>query len=225
MRLSIGFSLSFVRQAMAWDANLLDLFCELVAEGRPWVMGWRESTHLYTYSDEAPYPVDIVDVTKSRSSRRSRQKESGENEREAPPYLLPRHWQLSDDVGYRFSNRNWDNYPLYADTYASWIANTSGDFVLLGWDFETFGEHHRQDTGIFEFMHALPSELAQHGVDRSWVAIVAVRRDPIRCHAGHHLSDRKNARAAAMIPIPASARPEAIADGSSSAPVPASTSR
>ena len=39
-----------------------------------------------------------------------------------------------------------------------------GDFVFLGWDFETFGEHHRVDSGIFDFMRALPEELARRGV-------------------------------------------------------------
>jgi alpha-amylase len=82
-----------------------------------------------------------------------------------PPYLLARHFELSDDVGYRFSNRNWDSYPLYAHTYADWIAHTRGDMLLLGWDFETFGEHHRQDSGIFDFMHALPDELESRGVN------------------------------------------------------------
>jgi len=71
---------------------------------------------------------------------------------------------LSDDIGYRFSNRNWSRYPLYADTYADWLANTGGDFLFLGWDFETFGEHHRLDSGIFDFMRALPVELARRGV-------------------------------------------------------------
>lgn len=237
LHLSIGFSLTFLRQAAAWDPTLLDLFRELVAEenveiigvepyhsflflldlptfvtrmqwmadeierifgkrptvtdttemcmsatiynaldaagfrgalmdGRPSVLEWRESTHLYCYSDEAPYALPL-EVRKSRAAARGRgvpQKRSADTERESGPYLLTRHQQLSDDVGYRFSNRNWSNYPLFAYTYADWIANTWGDFVLLGWDFETFGEHHRQDSGIFQFMRALPTELARRRV-------------------------------------------------------------
>ncbi len=233
MQLSIGFSLSFLRQAAAWDPVLLDLFRELVAEenvevigvepyhsflflldlpafvtrmqemanemerifgkrpavtdttemcmsatlynaldtagfrgavmdGRPWVMEWRESTHLYRYSDEEPYPCE---VKKSPASTRSQRSQKLSAERESGPYLLTRHLELSDDVGYRFSNQSWSRYPLYADTYADWIKDTWGDFLLLGWDFETFGEHHRQDSGIFEFMRALPGELARRGVN------------------------------------------------------------
>ena len=78
--------------------------------------------------------------------------------------LLARHFDLSDDVGYRFSNQGWDGWPLTAERYAEWIAATPGDFVTLAWDFETFGEHHNVDTGIFEFMDALPDALARQGV-------------------------------------------------------------
>ena len=73
--------------------------------------------------------------------------------------LLCRHHELSDDVGYRFSNRSWAEYPLTAERYAGWLRETWGDLVTLGWDFETFGEHHRADSGIFEFMPALAAEL------------------------------------------------------------------
>jgi alpha-amylase len=73
--------------------------------------------------------------------------------------LFTRHHELSDDVGYRFSNKTWAGYPLRADTYAEHLRRTWGDFVFIGWDFETFGEHHNVDTGIFDFMRALPVQL------------------------------------------------------------------
>lgn len=78
--------------------------------------------------------------------------------------LLARHHALSDDVGYRFSDRSWSGWPLLAETYADWIAWTVGDLVVLGWDFETFGEHHRRETGIFEFMRRLPVETRRRGL-------------------------------------------------------------
>ena len=77
--------------------------------------------------------------------------------------LLTRHYELSDDVGYRFSNRDWKGWPLMADSYAHWLRQSMGDFVFLAWDFETFGEHHRADSGIFPFMRALHSDLTGHG--------------------------------------------------------------
>jgi alpha-amylase len=76
-----------------------------------------------------------------------------------PVAIIPRHWRLSDDVGYRFSNRSWDRYPLYAPDYAEWLKESPGTVTMVGWDFETFGEHHRQDTGIFAFVRQLKKEL------------------------------------------------------------------
>jgi alpha-amylase len=78
--------------------------------------------------------------------------------------LLVRHHDLSDDVGYRFSNRGWSMWPLGPETYAGWLRDCSGDVVTLAWDFETFGEHHRKDSGIFEFVRALHSQIKKRKV-------------------------------------------------------------
>ena len=68
--------------------------------------------------------------------------------------LLMKNYRLSDDVAFRFSNRAWEHYPLHADTYTSWVEDTLGDdgkILNLFMDYETFGEHQWQDTGIFSF--------------------------------------------------------------------------
>ena len=78
--------------------------------------------------------------------------------------LMPRHHELSDDVGYRFSNQAWPMWPLAPETYAGWVRECWGDVVTLGWDFETFGEHHRKDSGIFEFVRALNTQLRKRKV-------------------------------------------------------------
>jgi alpha-amylase len=78
--------------------------------------------------------------------------------------LLPRHRDLSDDVGYRFSNRGWSEFPLTPARYAGWIREAWGDVVTLGWDFETFGEHHHANTGIFTFVPALAAALKSRKV-------------------------------------------------------------
>ncbi len=41
--------------------------------------------------------------------------------------LLLRNYHLSDDIAFRFNNREWDQYPLTADKFASWVAGSSGD--------------------------------------------------------------------------------------------------
>jgi alpha-amylase len=73
--------------------------------------------------------------------------------------LLLRHYRLSDDVGFRFSSREWNEYPLTAEKYAGWLSQLEGDVVNLFLDFETFGEHHAPSTGILDFLAALPSKV------------------------------------------------------------------
>ncbi|MBA2847189.1 alpha-amylase [Methanococcus maripaludis] len=76
--------------------------------------------------------------------------------------VLFRNYNLSDDIGFRFSSRDWKEYPLMADKYASWLSNTPGDCINLYMDYETFGEHQWADTGIFEFLRYLPKELENY---------------------------------------------------------------
>lgn len=74
------------------------------------------------------------------------------------PVLL-RNYRLSDDVGYRFSNKSWDGYPLTADKFAGWLAGNTDPVVLLAMDYEALGEHIWADTGIFDFLAALPDQV------------------------------------------------------------------
>jgi alpha-amylase len=72
--------------------------------------------------------------------------------------ILLRNFKLSDDIGFRFSCREWEEWPLTADKYAQWLSRADGDVVNLFLDYETFGEHQWQETGIFDFLRHLPSE-------------------------------------------------------------------
>ncbi len=74
--------------------------------------------------------------------------------------LLLRNFKLTDDIGFRFSTRGWEEYPLTADKYASWLEKTPGRCINIFCDYETFGEHHWADTGIFDFLRHLPDEVA-----------------------------------------------------------------
>ena len=76
--------------------------------------------------------------------------------------VLMRNYKLSDDVGFRFSSRDWPEFPLTADKYANWMSNSFGDVINLFMDYETFGEHQWTETGIFEFLKHLPSEVFKH---------------------------------------------------------------
>jgi len=78
--------------------------------------------------------------------------------------LLLRHYKLSDDIAFRFSNPNWEEFPLTAEKYATWISshNGNGYVVNIFMDYETFGEHQWPETGIFEFFRNLPKEILKH---------------------------------------------------------------
>jgi alpha-amylase len=78
--------------------------------------------------------------------------------------VLLRNYQLSDDIGFRFSCSDWEEYPLTADKYANWLANSQGDCINIYIDYETFGEHQWKETGIFEFLKALPLEIEKYPV-------------------------------------------------------------
>lgn len=71
--------------------------------------------------------------------------------------LLLKNYRLSDDIAFRFSNRDWKEWPLTVKKYQNWIDMDciNGNLINLFMDFETFGEHQWQDTGIFEFMDNL----------------------------------------------------------------------
>lgn len=73
--------------------------------------------------------------------------------------LLLRNYQLTDDVGFRFSSRDWEEYPLTAEKYAAWLSATPGNCINIFCDYETFGEHHWPETGILEFLRFLPGEI------------------------------------------------------------------
>jgi len=76
--------------------------------------------------------------------------------------VLLRNYSLSDDVGFRFSSKLWPHHPLTADKYARWMSHCEGDLINLFMDYETFGEHHWDDTGIFGFLEHLPGEVFNH---------------------------------------------------------------
>jgi len=73
--------------------------------------------------------------------------------------ILLRNYKLTDDVGFRFSARWWNEWPLTADKYAGWLASTPGQCINIFPDYETFGEHHWPETGIHDFLRHLPSEI------------------------------------------------------------------
>ncbi|HPX63554.1 MAG TPA: alpha-amylase, partial [Candidatus Syntrophosphaera thermopropionivorans] len=80
--------------------------------------------------------------------------------------LLLKYYQLADDIAFRFSDRDWPEYPLTVDKFVNWIDRLTLSekegrnlFLNLFMDYETFGEHQWAETGIFDFMQHFPEEI------------------------------------------------------------------
>lgn len=101
----------------------------ILTEGADHILGWRSPNYMYQPSS----------CTKLK--------------------LLLKNYRLSDDIAFRFSNRGWDQWPLTAEKFAGWahVVNGAGELINLFMDYETFGEHQWAETGIFDFMEALPA--------------------------------------------------------------------
>jgi alpha-amylase len=75
--------------------------------------------------------------------------------------VLLRNFVLSDDIAFRFSNRDWIEWPMTADKYANWVNKLapSSEVLNIFLDYETFGEHNWKESGIFDFLSHMPSAI------------------------------------------------------------------
>ena len=106
----------------------------ILAEGWDKVLGWKSSNFLYK-------PVGTKNIK-----------------------LLLKNYKLSDDIAFRFSEKSWSEWPLTADKFTSWVNALNGNAhtINLFMDYETFGEHQWEDTGIFNFLESFPGEILKH---------------------------------------------------------------
>ncbi len=125
-------------------------FKTMLAEGARHVMGWKSPDYVY---------ANAIDQ-KLR--------------------LLLRNYKLSDDIAFRFSNQGWNEYPLTTDKYVDWLKGENGEVLNLFMDYETFGEHQWAETGIFDFMRALPgAALASGELEFGTVSETATKYQPV----------------------------------------------
>ena len=75
--------------------------------------------------------------------------------------LLLKNFRLSDDIAFRFSAQGWNEWPLTTTKFVDWLneIDKKDEVVNLFMDYETFGEHQWEETGIFDFLKALPGEV------------------------------------------------------------------
>ncbi len=119
-------------------AQIADMgFKAVLTEGARHILGWKSPNYVYT-------PAGAPKMK-----------------------LLFRNSKLTDDIAMRFSDTSWHEYPLTADKYMSWIAESPKEeqIINIALNYETIGENHPRETGIFEFFKALPRFAAEKGVE------------------------------------------------------------
>jgi len=100
----------------------------MITEGAKHVLGWKSPNFVYTNAIKPRLKV------------------------------LLKNFKLSDDIAFRFSNKEWPEYPLTTGKFVKWLnkIDKKDETINLFMDYETFGEHQWADTGIFEFLRAFP---------------------------------------------------------------------
>ena len=83
--------------------------------------------------------------------------------------LLLRDVNLSDDISLRFSNVDWEGYPLFADNYVDRIANFPGEehVVNIFMELSALGVAQPLSSNILDFLKALPECAKQRGISFS----------------------------------------------------------
>ncbi len=112
-------------------------FKGVLTEGAKHILGWKSPNYIYTAATTPKLK------------------------------LLLKNSKLSDDISFRFSDTSWDAYPLTADKYIDWIASTPAEeqIVNLSMSLETFGGLQPSNSGIFQFLEALPRFAAERGIE------------------------------------------------------------
>jgi len=119
----------------------------VITEGAKHILGWKSPNYVYAAASQPKLKI------------------------------LLKNDKLTDDIAFRFSNHEWSEYPLTADRYINWIADTPADeqIVNLFMNLETFGELQRRETGIFQFLEALPRFARERGIE-FWTPTEAVTK-------------------------------------------------
>ena len=111
-------------------------YTKMITEGAKHILGWKSPNYVY------------------RASSQPNMK------------LLLKNSRYSDDLAYRFSSYSWNEYPLTAEKFIGWIANTPPEEEVfnLFMNYEVLGSMQPSHTGIFEFMKALPRFAFESGI-------------------------------------------------------------
>lgn len=126
-------------------------YSKMITEGAKHILGWKSPNYVYQAATQPKLK------------------------------LLLKNSRFSDDIAYRFSNYSWNEYPLTAEKFISWIASTppEEEVVNLFMNYETLGNLQPSYTGIFEFFKALPRFAFENGIGFSTPGEALDSHEPI----------------------------------------------
>lgn len=95
--------------------------------------------------------------------------------------LLLTNDKLAEDISLRFNDYSWQEYPLTADKFVRWITELPEEeqIVNLYLSADTFGSFIPRETGIFDFLRALPRFGEESGVDFTSPSVIARKLKPV----------------------------------------------
>ena len=111
-------------------------FSGVLTEGAKRTLGWKSPNYLYQAAEQPKLK------------------------------LLLRNAKFSDDIATRFSNYDWNEYPLTADKFINWIAATPKEeqVINLFMNYEALGNFQKKSSGIFDFMRVMPRFAAEQNI-------------------------------------------------------------
>ncbi|MDR1592360.1 MAG: glycoside hydrolase family 57 protein [Prevotellaceae bacterium] len=95
--------------------------------------------------------------------------------------LLVRNDKLSDDINYRFSQWQWDQYPLTAEKFVKWVSAAPAEEKVFNicMGYEALGLINSRSSGIFDFFKALPMFALEEGITFALPSECVERHKPI----------------------------------------------
>ena len=126
-------------------------FKGMMVEGAKHILGWKSPHYIYSCTQD------------SRLS------------------LILRDYKLSDDIGLRFNDASWSEYPLMADKWLSWVAALPEGENVVGimMELAALGYYQPLSSHILDFLRALPKLAKDMGIQFATPSEVLAKNKPV----------------------------------------------
>ena len=126
-------------------------YSKMITEGAKHILGWKSPNYVYQSASQPQLK------------------------------LLLKNSRFSDDIAYKFSDYTWNEYPLTAEKFISWIASTpqEEEVINLFMNYEVLGNLQPSHSGIFEFIKALPRFAFEKGINFSTPSEIMDTKKPV----------------------------------------------